>query len=78
MDVKTISPKGQVSLSAETRRNRGIDHRDRVVIEVNQGDVGVKPVADSLKQPSFSGKVHMQESERRRARRRSRVHARKR
>ena len=46
--VGTVGPKGQVTLPAEVRKQLGIEPKDKVVIEVEDGTAIVRRIQSSL------------------------------
>ena len=68
MTVSTISSKGQITLPASLRRRLGMKPRDRVLIELADKAIVVKPAQDVFALEGFLGKALPGEEERRRAR----------
>lgn len=57
MPVATVSSKGQITLPAESRRSLGIEPNDRVLIEVENDGIVVRPVRDFFELEGFLGKA---------------------
>lgn len=57
MTVATVSSKGQITLPAAARREAGINLRDRVYIESQNGEIVVRLVPDLMKFKGFAGKA---------------------
>jgi AbrB family looped-hinge helix DNA binding protein len=57
MAVARVSAKGQITLPAESRRAVGIKPLDRVLIEVRDAEIVVKPVGDFFKLKGFLGRA---------------------
>ena len=67
MAVARVSSKGQITLPAEARRAVGINPHDRVLIEVKNQEIVVKPVEDFFELEGFLGKALPRREERKRA-----------
>ena len=66
MPIVTVSSKGQITLPASSRRALGIKARARVLIEVTDNAIVVRPVPDFFELKGFLGKGLPPEEERRR------------
>jgi len=62
-----VSSKGQITLPAKARRAVGINPHDRVLIEVKNQEIVVKPVEDFFELQGFLGKALPRREERKRA-----------
>ena len=68
MPVSTISVKGQITLPISFRRKLGIKPHDRIVIELEDKAIVVKPAPDLFEFEGVAGKALPQEEEERRMR----------
>jgi AbrB family looped-hinge helix DNA binding protein len=57
MTISTLSTKGQITLPIAFRRKLGIKPHDRVVIELEEKVILVKPAPDFFKLKGFLGKA---------------------
>lgn len=57
MPVSTISTKGQITLPASLRRKLGIGPHDRVLIELADDAIIIKPAFDLFELEGFLGKA---------------------
>jgi AbrB family looped-hinge helix DNA binding protein len=57
MSVARVSSKGQITLPSESRKAIGIEPGDRVLIEVENGGIMVKPLGDFFELKGFLGKA---------------------
>lgn len=64
MTVSTVSSKSQITLPVAACRTVGIKPRDRVLIEVKQGEIVVRPAPDIMSFEGFLGKALPREKER--------------
>ena len=64
MPVVTVSSKGQITLPASSRRALGIKARGRVLIELSDDAIVVRPVPDLFELKGFLGKGVPAEEER--------------
>ena len=55
MPISTISTKGQITLPAALRRQLGIKPHDRVVVELENGAIVIKPAPDLFALEGFLG-----------------------
>ena len=67
MAVARVSSKGQITLPAASRRAIGIKPGDRVLVEVEDAQVVVKPIGDFFELKGFLGKALPRREERKRA-----------
>ncbi|HUU38621.1 MAG TPA: AbrB/MazE/SpoVT family DNA-binding domain-containing protein [Candidatus Desulfaltia sp.] len=63
MTVATVSSKSQITLPAAACRTVGIKPRDRVLIEVKEGEIVVRPAPDIMSFEGFLGKALPREKE---------------
>lgn len=63
MTVATVSSKSQITLPAAACRMVGIKPRDRVLIEVKEGEIVVRPAPDIMSFEGFLGKALPREKE---------------
>jgi len=63
MTVATVSSKSQITLPAAACRTIGIKPRDRVLIEVKEGEIVVRPAPDITSFDGFLGKALPREKE---------------
>jgi AbrB family looped-hinge helix DNA binding protein len=68
MPVSTISVKGQITLPISFRRKLGIKPHDRIVIELEDKAIVVKPAPDLFQFEGVVGKALPREEEERRMR----------
>jgi AbrB family looped-hinge helix DNA binding protein len=66
MPVSTLSTKGQVTLPISYRRKLGMKPHDRVVIELEEKGILVKPAPDFFALKGFLGKALPRKEEKRR------------
>ena len=64
MTVATISTKGQITLPAAARRAVGIKPHDRVIVEVKDKTISVRPAPDLFQLKGFLGKGMPRDKER--------------
>ena len=64
MPLATVSSKGQITLPAGARRALGIKTHDRVVVEVSNGAILIRPVRDFFELKGFLGKASSRREER--------------
>ncbi|NWG12045.1 MAG: AbrB/MazE/SpoVT family DNA-binding domain-containing protein [Acidobacteria bacterium] len=57
MAIAKVSTKGQITLPAESRRTVGIKPGDRVIVEVEDARIVVKPIGDFFELKGFLGKA---------------------
>jgi AbrB family looped-hinge helix DNA binding protein len=63
MTVATVSSKSQITLPAAACRTVGIKPRDRVLIEVKEGEIVVRRAPDIMSFEGFLGKALPREKE---------------
>jgi len=63
MTISILSAKGQITLPIAFRRKLGIKPHDRVVIELEEKGILVKPAPDFFKLKGFLGKALPRETE---------------
>jgi len=63
MTVATLSSKSQITLPAAACRIIGIKPRDRVLIEVKEGEIVVRPAPDIMSLEGFLGRALPREKE---------------
>ena len=68
MRLAVISAKGQVTLPASFRRKLGMRPRDRVVVELEDKGIVIKPAPDFFQLEGFLGKALPRKEEERRMR----------
>jgi AbrB family looped-hinge helix DNA binding protein len=64
MAVARVSSKGQITLPVESRKAIGIKPGDRVLIEVENAGIVVKPLGDFFELKGFLGKAMPRREER--------------
>jgi len=57
MTISTVSSKGQITLPAKARREVGIKPHDRVMIEVEDDLIIVRPIRDFMELAGFLGEA---------------------
>ncbi len=63
MTVATVSSKSQITLPAAACRTIGIKPHDRVLIEVKEGGIVVRPAPDIMSLEGFLGRALPREKE---------------
>jgi AbrB family looped-hinge helix DNA binding protein len=63
MPISTISAKGQITLPARMRRKLGIKTHGRVVVEMTEDAIVIKPASDLFALEGFAGKALAAEEE---------------
>ncbi len=58
MNISTVSSKGQITLPAKARRVVGIRPCDRVMIEVEDDRIVIRPIKDFMELAGFLGEAH--------------------
>lgn len=74
MPMSTISVKGQITLPASLRRKLGIKPHDRLLVELADDAIVIKPAADLFELEGFLGKALSAEDEKRRMREAASAH----
>jgi AbrB family looped-hinge helix DNA binding protein len=64
MTIATVSSKGQITLPAAARKAAGIGLHDRVVIEIANGAITVRPAPDLMRFKGFLAKSVPRDEER--------------
>ena len=64
MAISTVSSKGQITLPAKARREVGLRPHDRVMIEVEDDLIIVRPIRDFMELAGFLGEARHPSQER--------------